>query len=253
MLKKTSILGVDITTSKPEEILEFIVEELQKEKGRRKKLIIFTPNPEMISEAHKDKRLRDVLNQAQISLPDGVGVIVAGKLLGKPIQARIAGVDFMKNLVKSVSKQPVNTGFLGGLPGVAKEAADCLKEKYPKLRVAYASDTFDKPKMIHSDIDILFVAYGFPKQEQWILKNINEIPAAVVMGVGGTFDFIAGRVPRAPKIIRDIGLEWMFRLIIQPWRIRRQARLLHFGGLILREALSNRLKLGDSPPVGGSV
>ncbi len=242
MLKKTNVLGVDITTAKEQEILEFIVKELGKSRQERQKIIIFTPNPEMISAANREEGLKNMLNQAQISLPDGMGVVIAGKLMGKPIQARIAGVDFVKKLCENISKEPVKTGFLGGLPGVAKEAAECLQKKYPKLAVGYASDAYDKVKMIHSDIDILFVAYGFPKQEQWILEHINKIPATVVMGVGGAFDFISGRVVRAPKIVGNFGLEWLFRLIIQPWRVKRQLQLLHFGGLILREALSSRLK-----------
>ena len=87
-------------------------------------------------------------------------------------------------------------------------------------------------------VDILFVAFGSPKQEIWIADNLNKIPAKVVVGVGGSFDFISGKVPRAPKFVRNLGLEWLFRLIIQPWRIKRQLSLLEFIYLVIREKLT---------------
>ena len=242
MLEKTDILGVGITTTKEEKILEFILEELKKPRKDRKKIIIFTPNPEQLSLAYGNVNLRNLLNEAEIALPDGVGVVTAARILGKPIYARIAGIDFMKSLVKSVSKQPINTGYLGGAPHVAEEAAKCLEKTCPGLHVVYTSDTYDKNRLIHSDIDILFVGLGFPKQEQWIISNQSEIPATVIMAVGGSMDFISGRIPRAPTFLRRVGLEWIFRLILQPQRFFRQLRIWHFGALILAEALSSRVK-----------
>lgn len=252
MLRKTKILGVEFTTENEDKILEFVLRELSKKKknlpaGRqgRDKIIIFTPNPEQVSAA-RNRKLRDLLNKAQISLPDGIGILLAARLLGKPIYARITGVDFMEKLVKSVSNQPVITGYLGGQEGVAKATANCLKKKWPKLRVGYASHLYNKGKMIQSDVDVLFVALGFPKQERWILEHKDEIPATVLMVVGGSFDYISDRIPRAPKILRLAGVEWLFRLILQPWRIWRQLRIWHFGALIFWEALSSRLKSANS-------
>ncbi len=242
MLRETKILGVKITSSPEQEVLEYIGAELAKLKQKRKKMVIFTPNAEQLSAASHDAQLHTLLNEADIALPDGVGIVIAGKLLGRPIEARVAGVDFMKNLVKSVSKQPVNTGYFGGLPGVAEEAAKCLQKIAPKMTIGYASHAYDKKEMMRSDIDILFVALGFPKQEQWIVDHKDEIPASVIMAVGGSFDFISGRVRRAPQIFRHFGFEWLFRLLIQPWRLRRQLRLLDFSALILKEALGSRPK-----------
>ena len=238
MLNKTKILGVGFTTANEEKVLEYILDELSKDK----KTLIFTPNPEQVAVASGNRELRDLLNQAQVSLPDGVGILWAARLLGKPIYARISGVDFMEKLVKSISNQPVVTGYLGGQEGVAEATANCLKQKWPNLRVGYASHAYDKEKMIQSDIDILFVGLGFPKQERWIIEHKDEIPATVVMSVGGSFDYISGRVPRAPKFLRSSGLEWLFRLILQPWRFWRQLQIWHFGALIFWGALSNRLK-----------
>ncbi len=242
MLNKTDILGVEITTDSEEKILEYLNSYIDNWSSNKEKIVIFTPNPEQITAAQKDPKLMTMLNQAQIALPDGVGLVAAAKLLGKPVKARIAGVDFMKNFVKSVSKKPVNTGYFGGEEGVAEATANCLKKLYPDLHVSYMSHIFDKDKMIQSDIDILFVAMGFPKQEKFILEHKDELPAKIFMSVGGSFDFISGRVPRAPKFLRSFGLEWLFRLVIQPWRIFRQAQLLHFSVLILLEALSSHLK-----------
>lgn len=245
MQNKTYILGVGITTTSESKILEYLLGKLEKPKKDQlagEKIIIFTPNPEQISAAAKSPEITELLNQAQIALPDGVGVVMAARFLGKPIYARIPGSDFMEKLVKSISDWPVVTGFLGGQRGVAEEAVQCLLSEFPNLRVGYVSDTYEEQKMIHSDIDILFVALGFPKQEKWIVEHKDEIPATVIMSVGGAFDFISGRVPRAPIFFRKMGLEWLFRLILQPWRIFRQLQILHFSALILWEALSSRVK-----------
>jgi len=238
MLKNTTILGVKITTSSEEEILKYLNEQLNK----GSQTVIFTPNPEQLSAASGNSRLKGLLNQADVALPDGVGVLIASKLLGKGVEARITGTDFMKTLVKSVSKRPVVAGFFGGQNGIAEQAAERLKKFAPNLAIGYASDAYSKEKMIESDIDILFVGLGFPKQEEWIMERKDEIPAKIIMAVGGAFDFYSGRVNRAPSFIRAVGLEWLFRLAIQPWRFFRQLRLLHFGALIFFQALSNRLK-----------
>lgn len=242
MLGKIYISGVGITTARESKILELIDSGLSNPPSDREKLIIFTPNPEQISASAGDPELKSLMNQAQIALPDGIGVVAAARILGKPLYARIQGVDFMEKLISHVSKQPVTAGFLGGQKGVAEEAANCLNQEHPKMSIGYASDIYDKRKMIQSDIDILFVGLGFPKQEKWIMEHKDEVPASVIMAVGGALDFFSGRIPRAPRFLRDVGFEWLFRLIIQPWRAKRQLRLLHFGGLIFWQALSNHLK-----------
>lgn len=249
MRNKAYILGVGITTTSEKKILEYLLRELKKPRSEREKVIIFTPNPEQISAAARSPELTELLNQAQISLPDSVGVVMAARLIGKPIYARITGIDFMKSLCENVStlplsgrEQPVITGFLGGLPGVAELTSECLRKTSPDLRVGYASQAYEKEKMMQSDIDILFVAMGFPKQEKWIMEHKDEIPATVLMSVGGAFDFISGKIPRAPKFLQKLGLEWLFRLILQPWRFFRQLQILHFGALIFWEALGGRLK-----------
>jgi N-acetylglucosaminyldiphosphoundecaprenol N-acetyl-beta-D-mannosaminyltransferase len=128
-------------------------------------------------------------------------------------------------------------GFLGSGPSVAELTAECLKKEYPTLRVGMVSQEW-KDELKKVEVDILFVAFGSPKQEIWMSENLKNVSAKVLIGVGGSFDFISGKVRRAPKILRLIGLEWLFRLMIQPWRIKRQLRLLKFIALVLKEKFS---------------
>lgn len=227
---KTNLLGIGLTNASTKEVLEYIVKNLQK---KARKYYIVTPNPEILVLADKDKEYKKVLNMANLALPDGVGVLWAAKFLGKPLKERIAGVDLMYYLSKEVSKRPITVGYLGGRPGVAVRAAECLREKYPGLKVVFAQSEW---KNVHfSPCDILFVAFGSPRQEIWISKNLRKLPVKVAIGVGGAFDFISGKTQRAPKWVQDLGLEWFFRLIVEPWRIKRQLRLFKFIYIVLRE------------------
>ncbi|KKS87577.1 MAG: Glycosyl transferase, WecB/TagA/CpsF family [Microgenomates group bacterium GW2011_GWC1_43_11] len=198
MLNKKYILGVGITDVSFNTILEYLVEKLKKE---GKKLYLVTPNPELLMIARRDEGYKKVLNNAEIALPDGIGVVIAGKILGRPLKARATGVDFVYNLCNTIAKQPITVGFLGGSPNVAEKASECLTKKYPGLKVAFA---------------------------------VSE----AAMGVGGAFDFISGKVHRAPKFVRGLGLEWLFRLIRQPWRLKRQTALIRFIFLVLKERAS---------------
>ena len=168
---------------------------------------------------------------------DGIGVVLAAKIMGKPLKQRVTGVDFVESLCKYISKRPITAAFLGGGPRVAEKACECLQKKYSGLKTAWFSQE-PNDSLLYKSTDILFVAFGSPKQEEWIAKNLDKIPAKVVIGVGGAFDFISGNVRRAPKFIRSLGLEWLFRLLIQPWRIKRQLSLIKFVYLIFKEKFS---------------
>lgn len=242
-LSSINLFGVHITTSSKDKILKYVSDALKKEGF---KISIVTPNPEIIMYARSHDKFRNLINEASIALPDGVGVCVASFLCRKGRIQRITGTDFMEDLVSYVSKEhnmqgkdkknPIKLGFFGGMPGVAEKAANCLQKKYSRTEVVYASDTWEYKKIQGLKIDILFVALGFPKQEIWISENMDKIPAKIVMGVGGAFDFISGDIPRAPKFIRQIGLEWLYRLMVQPWRWKRQLALIRFSLLTFREA-----------------
>lgn len=240
-LTETKILGVKVTTSSEESILKYIEFQIKEGKG---KTFITTPNPEIIMYARRHADFMKILNSADIALPDGVGVPVASRLTHKGSIKRIAGVDFMERLCKMAansaiynSKSVVSIGLFGGVPGIAELTRECLQKKYSGLVVPYASDTWDAHQLRGKKLDILFVAMGFPKQEKWIYENLEKIPAKVVMGVGGSFDFISGKTSRAPKVVRKVGFEWLYRLVNQPWRIKRQLALVSFALLILQDML----------------
>ncbi len=230
-LSSTKILGISITTSSEKEILEYIFKRIE---NKGKKFYIVTPNPEILMHALRQPSYKEILNDAEVSIPDGVGVLMAGKLLNKKIIGRIAGVDMVDRMCMEASIRAVTIGFLGGRGRVAEMTSDCLREKYPSLRVVFANSEWDKSKMTDKHIDILFVAFGFPKQEEWIAKNLDSLPVTCAMGVGGTFDYISGKIPRAPKVVRSAGMEWAFRLIRQPWRIKRQLVLPQFVWEVIR-------------------
>jgi len=232
--EKIYLLGVGLTNADEHKILEFIYTGLKKS---AEKYYIVTPNPELLVIADKDKNYKKILNGAKLALPDGVGVVWGARLLGKRFKQRITGVDFMETLCSYVSKRPITVGFLGAGPNIAVKTAECLQKKYPGLRVGYAASEWSDA-LKSKKIDILFVAFGSPKQEIWIKNTLKDLPVKVAIGVGGAFDFISGKVPRAPKVLRSLGFEWLFRLLIQPWRIRRQLSLIKFVYLVIQEKLS---------------
>lgn len=238
MLQKVDVLGVGITNESEEKILEYL---LLSYKHTVKKYYIVTPNPEILIYAYGHPAYKIILNEAKIALPDGVGVFLASALMGHRLAERITGVDFMEEICKRSIDWPKRIGFLGGRGGVAERTAECLKRKYPWIEVAFVGEEWEdlkskvKSQKLDTKIDILFVAFGHPKQEEWIYENLDKLPVKVAMGVGGAFDYISGRVQRAPFMIRAIGLEWLFRLIREPWRWRRQLALGKFAQLVLKE------------------
>ncbi len=234
MFNKKNLLGVGFTDERLIDILEYIDKTVQK---REEKFYVVTPNPEILVIANKNFDYKKVLKGAKLALIDGIGVIVAGRLLGVSLKHRISGIDFVESACKYVAEKPITVGFLGAGPHVAEKTAECLNKKYPGLKVAFSVQEW-KGASLKKHADILFVAFGSPKQEIWISEHLKDLPVTVAVGVGGAFDMISGKVRRAPVFVRAIGLEWLFRLLTQPWRIGRQFRLLEFGWLVLREKFS---------------
>ncbi|MGH7204315.1 MAG: WecB/TagA/CpsF family glycosyltransferase [Candidatus Levyibacteriota bacterium] len=245
MKNEVTILGVSIINDTKERVLEFILDRIKSPHG---KTFIITPNPEMLVYASKHLAYRDSLNSADVALPDGIGLFVASHLLGKPLQERITGVDFVEKLCETSHEMPLSIGFLGGRAGVAELAVNRLKHKYPWIKVVFVGEEWkdeagenEKWRMKEGEnrqIDILFVAFGVPRQEEWIVDHLDKLPVKAAMGVGGSFDFLSGKVRRAPKLIRVIGLEWLFRLIIQPWRWKRQLALFEFLALVWKQKVT---------------
>ena len=202
---------------------------------------IATVNPEFVMAARRDPSFRAVLERADLCLPDGVGVTLAARYLGRPLRERVAGVDLVEGLAARAAREGWRLFLLGAGPGVAERAAGVLTSRNPGLTICgtYAgSPAREEEEGIVERVraartDLLLVAYGAPAQELWLARNLARTGAAVGIGVGGAFDYIAGVVPRAPAWVRRAGFEWLYRLLRQPWRWRRQLALPHYALLVL--------------------
>lgn len=185
---------------------------------------IATPNPEFLIIARRNENFKEILNQAGLCLPDGIGLVAASWLLGRPLKGRVAGADFLTAFSARAARMGWPVLLLGGGPGVAQRAALNLRRRHNALKVrALDNRCLDFPENIASDSPcILFIALGAPKQEFWIARHLKEMPqVGLAVGVGGTLDFLAGEVRRAPLVFRCCGMEWLWRLAAQPRRIKR--------------------------------
>lgn len=204
---------------------------------------VCTVNPEFIMIARRDPIFFNILNRAAICVPDGVGLLWASRRLGAPLPQRVTGADGLPLIARHAAEKGWQLFFLGAGAGVAERAAKILRERHPRLIVAgtfggspAAGDEDEIVALINSSgADILLVAYGAPQQDLWIARNLPRLEVAMAMGVGGAFDFIAGVVPRAPLWMRNRGLEWLYRLLRQPWRLRRMLRLPRFMLAVLQQ------------------
>jgi N-acetylglucosaminyldiphosphoundecaprenol N-acetyl-beta-D-mannosaminyltransferase len=194
--------------------------------------LVATVNPEFVMRANDDNEFARVLDSADLCLPDGTGVVWAARRQGCRIDGPVAGSDMVPLLAAMCARRGFPLFLLGAAPGVADELAFRLRSEHPDLHVAAHSGNPDPSedaetlRLIHEHhTQVLLVAYGHPKQELWIDRLKNRLGVAMAMGVGGTFDYLTGRVPRAPEWMRKAGLEWAYRLWKQPWRARRMAVL----------------------------
>ncbi len=234
-LVKKNIIDLQMIDMTANDVLEYVIDFVQKPLDKNNKLLIFTPNPEIVVYAKSHPEFQNLLNQAQINLPDGIGITWAASYLGKPLRERITGIDFMLNLCQKSNENPIRIGLLGAGPGIADKTAECLIKKYHNLKIDFVASEWDGKDI---SVDILFVAFGFPKQEQWIAQNLPKLSVKSAMAVGGSFDYISAEVSRAPYLLRRIGLEWFYRLIRQPWRWKRQLALIEFIALVLQMKLT---------------
>ncbi|ONI46181.1 N-acetylmannosaminyltransferase [Candidatus Epulonipiscioides gigas] len=244
MRKQIDILGVPVDNITMKQA-NFVTNKFLK-KSKRLRLIC-TPNPEMIMCATENEKLLKILNTADMVIPDGIGVVIASKILkGPSLKERVAGYDLIQNLMKHGHNKFY---FLGGKPGVAKLAAIRMKKKYKNIEVVgYRNGYFkekEKRKIIKeinkSGANILLVGLGSPKQEYFISDNRKHLKRIkVAIGVGGSFDVMAGKVKRAPNIFRKLGLEWFYRLITEPHRAKRMLKLPIFLLTIIRATLYHK-------------
>jgi N-acetylglucosaminyldiphosphoundecaprenol N-acetyl-beta-D-mannosaminyltransferase len=215
---------------------------------------IATVNPEFVMAARRDPEFRAIINNAALAIPDGVGLLWAGRLLGQPVRERVTGSDGVPRIAERAAVKGWRLFLLGAAPGVAEETARRLVVRYPGLKIVgtYAGSPAVEEETAIVDLvrrarpDVLFVAYGHPRQDKWIARNLDRLGVPACMGVGGAFDFIVGVQSRAPAWMRRIGLEHLYRLLRQPWRWRRQVDVYHFGLLALLAGLKQRIRPGDS-------
>lgn len=226
---RVNILGITVDTYTMQETIERICDTVDK-KGQQR---VVTANPEMIYASGSDLRLRNVINSADIVTPDGIGVVWAAKWLGSPVQERVTGIDLVQALFPAADNRKWRVFLLGGKSGVAELAAKKASCEYPHIVWETEHGYFglrDESQVLIKirsfQPDILLVGLGAPRQEFWIAEHPGL--ARVCIGVGGSFDALAGIVIRAPLRVQELHLEWLYRLWKEPWRWKRQTVLPRF-------------------------
>ncbi len=237
MSEKVNILGVNVDMVNIREAADKIMGFFDEDRLHK----VYTPNSEIIMAAYKDESFKRLLNDADLLTADGIGVVYASKILGRPIKERAAGYDIACEVLDKIKNTDHSLFLFGGKPGVAEIAAEKLKERYPGIRIAGTHNGYFKPEdeqgivdeINGSGADLLFVCLGAPKQEQWLDRNGASLKVRAAMGIGGSLDVFAGTVLRAPDFYCRHGLEWFYRLMKQPSRIGRQMALPKFALTVL--------------------
>ncbi len=207
---------------------------------------VVTPNAEMVYASGENPELRELISRAALVVPDGVGVTMASRILGRPLRARVPGVDLGYRFAGVCAEKGFRLFLLGAKPGVAEDAAAKLKEVFPGLIIAGTQDGYFSDEAAVVDKiraarpDAMLVCLGCPRQESFMARNLEALSPIVMLGLGGSIDVYAGCVRRAPKIMQKMGLEWFYRLCREPWRARRMAKL----PLFLCAAVGERLRGG---------
>lgn len=217
---------------------------------------VITLGTEMVVHARHDARYREIVNGCALSLCDTVGLLAVARSRGADLRERVTGVELVDHLCARAAKEDISVYLFGGAPGIAQRAASELQGRYPGLRVAGTRDGYFAPAesaQIASEIrasgaQLLFAGLGFPKQEYWLSEHLAQTGCGAGIGVGGSFDVISGNVERAPEHWRKLGLEWLYRLVKEPARWRRQLALPHFVLLVASENMQSRFKKGRSTP-----
>ncbi len=248
-MKKLDILGTRIDNVNMNEAVDVCHKSIVEDK----KITIFTPNTEFVMMAKRDDEFRAFLNKSDLNIPDGIGVIYASKIKKNPLKEKVGGYDLTVNLLKLANENNYKFYFVGGKPGVALKASENIAKNYPNVEVVGAKDGYfkgthldmeghEEEMQIIADINakkpnVLCIGFGAKKQEKWIIKNRHKLNVNIIIGNGGSVDVLAGNVKRAPDIFIKLGLEWFYRLITDPKRIKRQLLLPQF---MLKIIFSNK-------------
>ena len=245
---KTEILGVQFDNLTRQEAAQRGAQLLAEDKFH----YVVTPNPEFLLACEKDPVFRDILNKADLVLPDGIGIVYSAKILGTPLKERVPGVEFAEDMLVCLNEMGGRLYLLGAKPGVAEQAGAHILERYPNIVLCGTRDGYFRDEqdvllqVAAARPDLLFVCLGAPKQEKWMARWGRHTGARLAIGLGGALDVFAGKVERAPESWRKLGLEWAYRLKKEPRRIGRMAKL----PLVLVKAAGARARGGKQ---GGKV
>ena len=222
----------------------------------RRGAFVVTPNAEIVVAAQKNHELRAIINRSDLAIPDGAGLLLAAHINREPLRMQVAGTDLAEQLCALAADRGYRMFLLGGGPNVARTAGKRLQERHTNLIIA---GVFEGDSSLSGDvkcreriqaagrIDIIFVAFGAPRQELWMSRNCPTLNVPLAVGIGGAIDFLAGTLKRAPPRVRACNLDWLYRLIQQPWRWRRQLALPHFVLLVIDSAICRRFFRSHSP------
>jgi N-acetylglucosaminyldiphosphoundecaprenol N-acetyl-beta-D-mannosaminyltransferase len=229
--QKVSILGIKFENKAFNEMFLTIKEHIIKEEKR----FIVTANPEIVMYAKNNRYYNEIIQSADYVVPDGNGIIMASTIIKTPLKERVTGFDLMMELLNLANDQQLKVYLLGGKQEINKEAVSNINRKFPNLQlVGSHHGYFDiDQKEIPNEIenlkpDLIFVALGFPRQEEWISKYFSQFQKGIFIGVGGSIDVISGRAKRAPLIWQNLKVEWLYRLLKQPSRWKRMLVLPKF-------------------------
>lgn len=244
MASRVTFLNTYFDRMTQAEAVQTVLEQLLERRGQR----IFYANAHTMVTASQDSRLNEALQRCHLLLADGSGVRWGSALLGTPLTYNLNGTDLVPALCRAGGERQLSVYLLGGRPGVAEEAARHLQAGCPGLIIAGTQHGYFSPEKLPEVLEnirqarphLLLVAMGVPKQEIWIDQYAGELPGISCMGVGGLFDFLAKRVPRAPRLVRAVGMEWGWRLLMEPGRLWKRYLIgnLLFIRLVAAHALS---------------
>lgn len=231
-MERINILGINFDNVNMTEAVDKCKAFLSSDTGH----LIVTPNPEIVMRAKDNPEFKELINNADLVIPDGIGIIKAGNILGTPLKERVAGYDLICNLFEEGKDGSISFYFWGSKPGIAEKAKQKIQEKYPKLNVLGTHNGYfneSEEKEIVEEIktlkpDVLLVGLGMQKQEMIINKYLNDNMFKIGIGCGGSIDVISGEVKRAPKIFIKMHLEWFYRLLKEPTRLKRMMVLPKF-------------------------
>ncbi|MBE6112218.1 MAG: WecB/TagA/CpsF family glycosyltransferase [Peptococcaceae bacterium] len=240
MENRLDVLGVGIDKVTSQQALEKIGEFIASGQPHQ----IVTANAEIIYQASKNEKMRNIINNAQMVTADGSGVVWASRQLGEPLEQRVTGIDLVNSICEQSAKDKWKIYILGSAPGVAATAAVNIRDKFPGCNIVGTHHGYfnaKEEKQILAELeqlkpDVLFVALGAPKQEYWIADHLADLGIPVGMGIGGSMDVLSGNVKRAPKWMQKMSLEWLYRLLIQPTRFKRVLALPKFMLAVKKQA-----------------